>query len=102
MTNDCARRRGWRRMPLAQVLMVVALGGCGSGVNPPLDPGAGGGSDAGAPDPGGGAGSGGGGATIALERPSRSSTIAITDDGFLVVMVNPDDDSISIFKTDDN
>src|SRR5207248_1829222 len=34
--------------------------------------------------------------------PSRSSTIALTDDGFLVVMVNPDDDSISIFKTDDN
>ncbi|MDB4969801.1 MAG: hypothetical protein JWN44_5490 [Myxococcales bacterium] len=102
MGNYCARGRGRRLMPLVQMFIVAALGGCGSGVNNPLDPGAGGGADAGTPDPGTGTGGGGGGATVALERPSRSSTIAITDDGFLVVMVNPDDDSISIFKTDDN
>jgi DNA-binding beta-propeller fold protein YncE len=37
-----------------------------------------------------------------LARPSRSSTIAITDDDRFVVMVNPDDDSISIFRTEDH
>jgi hypothetical protein len=40
--------------------------------------------------------------TVVLKRPSRSSTIALTDDGSLVVMTNPDDGSISIFKTADN
>jgi YVTN family beta-propeller protein len=34
-----------------------------------------------------------------LARASRSSTIAITDDDAFVVMVNPQDDSISIFDT---
>lgn len=37
-----------------------------------------------------------------LARPSKSGTIAITDDGALVVMVNPDDDSISVFRTADD
>lgn len=37
-----------------------------------------------------------------LQRPSRSSTIALTDDGSRVVMVNPQDDSISVFTTADN
>jgi len=37
-----------------------------------------------------------------LARPSKSGTIAITDDDALVVMVNPDDDSISIFRTADD
>ena len=85
-------------------ICLLAASGCGNGKNDPVDPGTGSGVDAGA-DPGGtGGGTGGGnnGATVALKRPSRSSTIALTDDGFLVVMVNPDDDSISVFKTDDN
>src|SRR5678816_2452156 len=37
-----------------------------------------------------------------LHRASRSSTIALTDDGSRVVMVNPQDDSISVFTTADN
>jgi YVTN family beta-propeller protein len=37
-----------------------------------------------------------------LQRPSRSSTIALSDDGARVVMVNPDDDSVSVFTTADN
>src|SRR5438132_10653309 len=35
-------------------------------------------------------------------RPSKSGTIAITDDDALVVMVNPDNDSISISRTADD
>jgi hypothetical protein len=35
-------------------------------------------------------------------KPSRSSTIALSDDGSLVAMVNPDDNSLSVFKTEDN
>jgi YVTN family beta-propeller protein len=34
-----------------------------------------------------------------LKRPSKSSAIAITGDDKYVVQVNPDDDSISVFKT---
>ncbi|MBI4604687.1 MAG: beta-propeller fold lactonase family protein [Planctomycetes bacterium] len=37
-----------------------------------------------------------------LKRASRSSTIALSDDGSLVVTVNPEDDSVSIFSTADN
>jgi Lactonase, 7-bladed beta-propeller len=37
-----------------------------------------------------------------LAQPSRSSTIAITDDGSHVAMVNPDDGSLSIFQTSDD
>jgi len=37
-----------------------------------------------------------------LQRPSRSSTIALSDDGARVLMVNPDDDSLSVFTTSDN
>jgi YVTN family beta-propeller protein len=35
--------------------------------------------------------------TPVLKRPSKSSTVAIADDDSVVVMSNPDDDSISIF-----
>src|SRR6267142_2165247 len=101
MGNVRARKFGWRWLPL---VMLAASAGCSYGKNNPPNSGDGSGVDMGA-DPGGtGGGTGGGnnGATVALKRPSRSSTIALTDDGFLVVMVNPDDDSISIFKTDDN
>jgi YVTN family beta-propeller protein len=37
-----------------------------------------------------------------LTRASKSGTIAITEDQALVAMVNPDDDSISVFRTSDN
>jgi hypothetical protein len=36
------------------------------------------------------------------QRASRSGTIALTDDGALVLMVNPEDDSVSVFSTTDN
>ena len=36
------------------------------------------------------------------QRASKSGTIAISDDETLVAMVNPDDDSISIFRTSDD
>lgn len=34
--------------------------------------------------------------------PSKSSTIALSDDGKLVVMVNPEADNVTVFKTSDN
>ena len=37
-----------------------------------------------------------------LQHASRSSTIALSDDGALVAMVNPEDGSLSIFHTSDN
>lgn len=37
-----------------------------------------------------------------LQKPSRSSTIALSDDGALVAMVNPEDGSLSVFSTADN
>ena len=37
-----------------------------------------------------------------LKGPSKSSTIALSDDGTLVIMSNPEADSVSIFKTSDN
>lgn len=47
---------------------------------------------------------GDGGMTNVLvgKRPSRSGTIAISDDGATVAMSNPDDGSVSFFKTADN
>lgn len=36
------------------------------------------------------------------KRVSRSSTIALSEDGTRVAMVNPDDDSLSIFQTSDH
>lgn len=36
------------------------------------------------------------------QKPSKSSTIAMTEDEKYVAMANPDDDSVSIFKTADN
>lgn len=41
-------------------------------------------------------------ASQVAKRPSRSGTIAISDDGATVAMVNPEDDSVSFFKTSDN
>ena len=37
-----------------------------------------------------------------LQRASRSSTIALSDDGSHVAMVNPEDGSLSVFETSDN
>ncbi len=37
-----------------------------------------------------------------LQKPSRSSTITLSDDGALVAMVNPEDGSLSVFSTADN
>lgn len=42
------------------------------------------------------------GVTRILQHASRSSTIAISDDGARVAMVNPDDGSLSIFSGADN
>lgn len=41
-------------------------------------------------------------ASPVAKRPSRSGTIAISEDGATVAMVNPEDDSVSFFKTSDN
>jgi DNA-binding beta-propeller fold protein YncE len=61
---------------------VVTLGACGAASNPP--PG-----DAPAAGP-------------ILQRASHSSTIAVSDDGARVAMVNPEDGSLSVFQTSDN
>ncbi len=37
-----------------------------------------------------------------LTRPSRSSTIALSEDGSLVAMVNPEDGSLSVFRAQDS
>jgi DNA-binding beta-propeller fold protein YncE len=39
---------------------------------------------------------------VLASRPSRSSSIALSEDGATVAMVNPSDDSLSIFNTADN
>jgi YVTN family beta-propeller protein len=57
------------------------------------------GGDVGGGDVGGG-GAGGGGAV--LSRPSKSGSVAINEDDSLVVMVNPGDDSVTIFDTTDD
>ncbi|MBK7857396.1 MAG: hypothetical protein IPJ65_01985 [Archangiaceae bacterium] len=46
----------------------------------------------------GGTGGGTGGAADVLLRPDRSSTIAITTDDAILVAVNPDNDTVSIFN----
>ncbi|MBV8759224.1 MAG: beta-propeller fold lactonase family protein [Deltaproteobacteria bacterium] len=66
---------------LALVLFVTA---CGSDSKPPTE-------DAPESPPG-----------PVLSRPSKSSTIALSDDGSHVAMVNPEDGSLSIFQTSDN
>jgi YVTN family beta-propeller protein len=60
---------------------LMGLAGCGSDSNQGDD----------GPDPG----------QVALHE-SRSSTIALADDGSRVAMVNPDDGSLSVFATTDN
>jgi YVTN family beta-propeller protein len=104
MAKHCIRVWGRAAATLLAPLLIAAAGltACNYKADPAN------GVDGGVPGGPGGGGGGGGdtpgqpGATVALKHPSRSSTIALTDDGFLVVMVNPDDNSISIFKTSDN
>src|SRR5688500_8893596 len=57
------------------------------------------GSVGGGDDDGDGDGDGDG---AVLRRASRSSSIALSGDRALVAMVNPDDDSLSIFQTSDD
>jgi DNA-binding beta-propeller fold protein YncE len=64
------------------LLAIVAAAGCGSDSKPPPD---------GAQPQG-----------PVLQHASRSSTIAISDDGAHVAMVNPEDGSLSVFETSDN
>jgi DNA-binding beta-propeller fold protein YncE len=47
-------------------------------------------------------GGGGGEDVVVASRASRGSSVALSEDGSTVVMVNPSDDSISIFSTADN
>ena len=74
---------------LCASLMITAMGGCGS-------------------DDSGIVGGGGDDAPPPVEdgpfatRPSRSSTIAISEDNSHIAMVNPDDGSLSVFATADN
>src|SRR5262245_56144213 len=83
-------------------IMGIANGGCGDGGGGGRDAGyvvdraAGADMDTGPlsyPD---------GGVGAVLSRASRSSAIDITEDDQRVVMVNPEDDSLSIFTTADN
>jgi len=73
----------------------AALGaGCGDDDDGPGPIDSGGLIDSGDPDSGSVPG--------VLKGPSKSSTIALSDDGTLVIMSNPEADSVSIFKTSDN
>lgn len=92
---------------LAVAGTAVAGAACGDGGDgDPTGAGAGGtgAGDVGGGDQGGGdaGGGGAGGAGPVLARPSKSSTVAISDDDAYVVMVNPGDDSVTIFDTADD
>ena len=50
----------------------------------------------------GGGGGGGGGQGAILKRPSKSGAIAITGDDKYVVQVNPENDSVTIFRVSSN
>ena len=69
-------------------LAVLAVGGCG---DVKVAPDGGAEPDATPPPPG-----------AVLKQASRSATIAVTDDGARVAMVNPDDGSLAVFQTSDN
>ncbi|HKE15057.1 MAG TPA: YncE family protein [Kofleriaceae bacterium] len=89
----------WIAGALSAAALFGVLTACGGG---------GGGDDAaddGAADDGGGddgGGDGGGGGGPILTRPSRSSTIALSDNKAWVAMVNPDAGTLSVFQTADN
>src|SRR5215510_5382048 len=82
----------YKRVAYALCVLLVSAMGCGTDVKPP------GGDDDDPPpppppvtDPG-----------VFATRPSRSSTIAITEDNSHIAMVNPDDGSLSVFVAADN
>ncbi|HET7502253.1 MAG TPA: YncE family protein [Kofleriaceae bacterium] len=83
----------YQRLTLALCTSLALLGGgCGTeshGTPPPPDTG---GTQPPPPPP----------PPVFSTRVSRSSTIAISEDDSLVAMVNPDDGSLSVFKTSDN
>ncbi len=76
----------------ASASLLGLLSGCGD------DDAGDGGADAG---PGADGGGGGGGGPV-LSRPSRSSTIALSDNKSWVAMTNPDNGTLSVFQTSDN
>jgi YVTN family beta-propeller protein len=88
------------------MILAAAAGfsGCADDEPDPAGPGGGAAGGAGASGGAGGAGTGGGGAgpVYVLERPSKSSTIAISDDDAVVALVNQADGSMSLFTTEDN
>jgi YVTN family beta-propeller protein len=81
-------RRRWALGGLVLGTMFAAVAGCGGD-----DGGDDGGNDDGDDDPFDGP---------VLARPSKSGTIAVTSDDAFVAMVNPEDDSVSIFDTEGN
>ncbi len=85
----------WIAGLLSSAALIGLLAGCGD--DDAGDPG-----DAGddVADDGGGDDGGGGGPV--LTRPSRSSTIALSDNGAWVAMTNPDSGTLSVFQTSDN
>ncbi len=83
----------WIAGLISSASLVGLLSGCGDD-----DAGDGVGADAGPGEDGGG---GGGGGPV-LTRPSRSSTIALSDNKAWVAMTNPDSGSVSVFQTSDN
>ncbi|MEQ9319649.1 MAG: YncE family protein, partial [Polyangiaceae bacterium] len=91
-------------LALAGATTGIACGDGGGGDTTGSGAGDTGGGDAGGGDVGGGGGGGGGagGAGPILARPSKSGTVAISDDDAYVVMVNPGDDSVTIFDTTDD
>lgn len=91
----------------ASTMILAALAGFSGCADDETNPGGPGGGQAGGQGGQGGQGGGEGGAggqapVSVLERPSKASTIAISDDDTLVLMVNPSDDSVSIFATEDD
>jgi YVTN family beta-propeller protein len=85
---------------LAATAALTAIG-CGDddGVTPGVDSGPE--VDSG-PVPDGGPTPDGGGGGGALTRPSRSSTVDVSEDDSTVVMVNTEDDSVTVFATADD
>lgn len=87
-TRMSVRRRRRALGGLVFATMFAAATGCGGG----------GDDDGGDDNDGGDDGADG----PVLLRPSKSGTIAVTSDDLFVAMVNPEDDSISIFDTEGN
>lgn len=81
-------------MLAAGLVGLMLSAACGDDPTPPPPPPAS--EDAGPPDAGP---TDAGPPAAVLKRPSKSSTVAISDDDKRVLMVNPEDDSVSLFDT---